>query len=423
MNLSMQEENALYSYIMLETYHILEKYHTRKREDNEDKYYLELAKFYQMVEHHSIHKKEELLHWARERFRYPFLNLLLEKLCYHFLNPMMVGTVELDYTDYFMYQNLDSMIDFLYLQLEELKNSTTSNKKLSPIKKETTDSLVCEILKELDPTLKWLNLYYQAKKKKQIFYRDEHTEEEVELFFQSSKVSYIHLKDSNFCTLIGNTPYIYLNRTNTINDVSTTIHELIHFIDASNHLNYINRSSLNEFPSIFYELYSLFFLYQHGYRKEEIEQINENRLSSTFHTIENNIILLSYLKIYFQYSDITEEIDTELTSEILKTMDHNFAFDLEKIVQSKCDQAIEFMTLFPFEFFESYPYVIGNYLAHQAMKKLSTDFLMQMKDCTEHLSKIDPYNAFQMVGCDMEALGLEPINSKKKVYHKKNATF
>ena len=103
--------------------------------------------------------------------------------------------------------------------------------------------------------------------------------------------------------------FLFLKYNGDISDVVLTIHELIHYIS----FEYDNvREALpmvREFPSIFYELYSLYYLSTLGYDKEIIKGINNNRLFDIYSSIDESKDINDYLNIYINDGKIIDYIN------------------------------------------------------------------------------------------------------------------
>ena len=122
------------------------------------------------------------------------------------------------------------------------------------------DKYICEILKKIDPTFEWLKAYEIAKKDGKIIYLNKLDNKQLEEL--KNKLNILSI-DNNCIILNDCTCYLALTYNNTLQDVINTIHELIHYIIETNKVEV--PKMLSEFFSIFYELYTIYYLKQQDF--------------------------------------------------------------------------------------------------------------------------------------------------------------
>lgn len=372
----------------------------------------------------SSQNPEKLYEWLKEKARYPLLNELIKLTLLRLIRPLQtLSNTTVDITDYFIIDNLKQLIQIMddMTAIWETMNSEKSTP-LSKITKQEMNNLIIEILIEIDPSLHWKHLYQKALQTKKIIFLNELSEEEKQIILKKTD------NDENLCIHDdqGN-PYIIVNLTGTIKDVYILLHEFIHYISFYKNRNKKIPRTLLEFPSIFYELYTLSFLERKGYSKAEIDSMNTHRIENTVNLSINITVLCYYISIFLDNSEITEEEDIRAKKISIQQVASNISRDvkdsLEEInldlsnaqetAHASCDECIQQLILYPEYFYKFYPYIIGNYLAIQTMK-LKEDILTKMKQITENLASINPAIVFKMVGYNLE--NLEEKKEKKTLH-------
>ena len=365
--------------------------------------------------------RNKLYEWAKEKSRNDLLNELI-KIQINRLNEKeeLCGVI-FDNRDIFLGNNLYSLICILQKNLSPLSSHLDTNQqKLTKISPEERENNIKEILSEIDPTLDWLQIYYQAKTNNKIIYLNELTEFEKKQLFNKLELESFMPNDNACLNDQNGEPLILLKLTNNLKDIPTIIHELSHYITKIKNPTMKTQSTLKEFSSIFYELYSLDFLKRKGYKESDIIAINNMRTKNTKELLIRNELIFKYIKMYLKNSNITEEDDIkrdQLLKKILKLrISEEDKEELEKgipsfwnskiYVHKECDSCIEDLLLQPYCMYKDYPYLIGYYLATNGMKALKKDpnLLYKIKYYTDNSSLIDPLEIFIKVGCDIETL-------------------
>lgn len=194
--------------------------------------------------------------------------------------------------------------------------------KIPTITDEEFKQLVVGALNYIDSTNKLLEEYKQADKEGRIVLKPA---EEGKA--SNSNCFNIVESDYYFKEEIKVTGYgIELYKKNTIEDVSTFLHEFGHYHYRTNNLSVKNHNEIfSECPSIYYELKTLEFLETMGYSKKEILAIKKMRL-------ENNvlIIMLTLPNIYCLCQNTNkapEECESEQIKEYINYFIDNYIDD------------------------------------------------------------------------------------------------
>ena len=70
--------------------------------------------------------------------------------------------------------------------------------------------------------------------------------------------------------------------------------------------------------------------------------------------------------------------------------------------------------LYPDNLEESSAYVIGNFLALYANLNINDNILSLVKDYTERMANVDPYELFIGINLPVEELGIRDVKGKRK---------
>ena len=275
-------------------------------------------------------------------------------------------------------------------------------KNLTKLTEEEINSYICEILKEVDPSLEWLNIYLKAKKEGKIININNYSKEELEKIRIKLKLDKIP-SDSNCVIIDDENYYLFLKLNNTLHDVISIIHELIHFIIVEYNIDL--PPILSEFFSIFYEIYTLSYLQKQGFDINElfaiyqkIRIIDLSLISLTFTPLYN------YLEVLVKKRKISINEDIKYYEDVLEWLKRINQLPIKNnetqpidLAYMKCDKYINF--LLDDEFYDLYPYVVGSVLAFEAMKKCNKDLLNKIRSFINPTSIIDPYEVFSVSGC------------------------
>ena len=354
-----------------------------------------------------INKEDDrsiLFNWMKEKCRYQLLDELMVHMFNRFINIEDNGV---DNRDEFFINNIDMMEKIMGTGNYDMK---MDDKNISELSKDKVITLVKEILLEIDPSSEWLRIYEEAIDKNKIIYLNELDKKGIIDLKKELVVDSLKYIDNSCLTLKNGEKYIFLNYKGDISDISTTIHEFTHYVSKYNH-NEKESPILREFPAIFFELYALEYLKEIGYDETDIILVNQHRIADTYMAIMESRLFIYYLKTIMNNGVINEEIDRELIRD---------KYYLFNDVRKNCDNCIRDLIINPYAFFEIYPYVIGNYLADNAIIKLKDDrqLLGFIKYMNDNLYRINPYDVFNILGCG--DVDLVNTNEEKQKVKKRN---
>ena len=330
---------------------------------------------------------------------------LHDKCCYEVLSDLLwLMVTKLKDSDYykdeFMFYNFPVIMDMMNEFLIDCQvDEKYVVKNLTKLTEEEINRYICEILKEIDPSLEWLNIYLKAKNEGKIIYINNYSNEELDKLRIELKLDKIP-SGSNCVVIDDETYYLFLTLNSTLYDIISTIHELIHFIITDNNIDL--PPILSEFFSIFYEIYAVSYLHKQGFDINElftiyqkIRIIDLSLISLTFTPLYN------YLEVLTKKRKVSLDDDIKYYEERLKSLKriNKLLIDL---AFEKCDKYIEF--LLDDDFYSLYPYVIGSRLAFEAMKKYDKNLLNKIRGFVNPTSIVDPYEVFSICGCTEEDL-------------------
>ena len=351
---------------------------------------------------------EELEKWLHDKCSYDVLSDLL-----------WVMLIKLkDYEDKFMFYNFPVMIDLMYDFLESCKIDNQYNvKDFTKLTDEQIDKYICEILKKIDPTYDWLGIYETAKNDGKVLYLNNFNKEQLEEL--RTKLSLEEILVGNNCIALndGNC-YLALTYNNTVQDIINTIHELIHYIVKTNKVE--TPPILSEFFSIFYELYTIYYLKEQGFSINELFTIYQK-----IRIADLALISLTFKPLYHYFTllaknrKISINDDLKHYEELLESLKKvgkipNKYKNMQPIdlAYKKCDEYIKF--LLDEEFYKMYPYIIGSYLTFEAFQKFNDKMLNNIRSFISTSGTIDPYDVFEIIGCDVENLELVRVGEETK---------
>ena len=337
----------------------------------------EINKYYYLEKGYSLDVNNEeqliiLFKFVRDNVRYQ----LLDELMVHVYSRLLNKEEIVDYRDKFFANNLFQMREIMDYEQEYIEDNIGDFSGYIPeISKEETIAHVKNILKEIDPSGEWLNIYNKAIDDDKIIYLNELSDVEEEIVKKKLGLkSFGEMINSCFCS--ENEMYILLTYNNNLDDVTTTVHEIIHYISMVKSNGKQPRIILREMPSMFFELYALNYLRKLGYPDYILASINDDRLKNMNDFIKDVINMTDYL--------IELVVDGQISP---NGEDH------------KCDNSTYELINNPYIYHRSYPYIIGNFLATEGMEKAMyyPEFVADIKKVTERLSTVNPYDVFKMV--------------------------
>ncbi len=373
-------------------------------------------------------KRVKLYRWTQEKARYPLLNTLISSS----LAQIYLEDEKYRPTDYFLITNVEPIFKFIGSELSRFFTANEYPKIILPkMNREKIHALVFEFLKEIDPTLTFVNRYREALNNGRLM--DYHAlPKEVKEQLKDNEDSNGNV---NLTAYTNHGAHMVVSYTNTIEDFETIVHELFHYFYAEQHEQF-PPYTLNEFYPIFYEMLSSSFLVHKGYPIEVIQTLKNQRTANTFALIKYFSPLFRYIKFFFELSgNITEKADIYSLNEGYKETVSNLTLDMQRQMHShlpsffdaktfaheNCDNAIESLITNHKEWIKLYSYIIGDYLSFLGNNRAQKDFSIveKINQCLLEGPSLDPYKVFKIVGCPTEEYDILPISDEiKKVIQK-----
>lgn len=370
--------------------------------------------------------QDKLYDWVQERNRFELLNALIHRL----LMDLLYGNEETEYNpnkkDLFLFTNIKPLMKMAAQHAFYCyTNRGSEDETLSSISKDETLRFVREILRKINP--EWENLFNKVLEDNTLIFLDEMTPEEKNKFFKDSDIT----EDAeSFVVKINGKCIIAITKKNNIYDVSSIIHELVHYIIGIQEDRNMPRTLL-EFFSIFYETYAAYSLMEYGFSKEEIEFHNRLRSRNTNELIFYTLPLFNYLIIFLEEGKITEEqmVQKEIKSIVdsLEVMpDDVKEYILTKTPEilngrmnayARCDSYIDTILSNPNLVFKLYPYIIGHFLSTKLFARMAEDpsciesVLTTMRLLVEGKINTDVYDVFTLCGIDNEKEDIKRVSS------------
>lgn len=364
---------------------------------------------------------ENIFRWLGDNCRYKVLDELLLRLYNRFINIERTSSGEFDNRDLFFVNNIKEMKRLMEEEEEyaySMIQATEYDHKTKMDKWQVIDT-VRDILREIDSSSEWVEIYDQALQGN-IIYLNELSDEEKERFVREHDFSIDFNTVKNCCIFGGD--LILLTYNGDISDVGKTVHEIIHYISNKSVNDNKGKIIFRELPSIFYEMYALDYLVKLGYDEKEINELKLIRLMDTFYSCIDAIPLVNYLAIMINKGNITEDDVFNECVEYEKQCQMDMSLDeikLESII--RCDKCIDELTRDMYVIFKHYPYIIGTYLAFKCLDKVDKDELLMtfMKYLTEHIDTICEEDVFRYILDGKIDLYEEEQGKKKRRKRKK----
>lgn len=364
--------------------------------------------------------KKFIYEWLRRKVGYDLLNIMLEQSVDY-----LTGNYQNKHS-YFVLDNLQSISDVIKLQIKDsLLDINKQMVSASLVDKNKTEELFVSFLKHIDPSLEWLNLYYDAKSNGNIIYLDELTDKEKQETLKKFEMD--EFKDINGCVHINGNQYIWLTRVNTTEDFISLLHEFIHYIvDLKNNSRDIPHV-LVEFPSIFYELYSHKFLLEQGFSEEELNLLKAKRMNNSLYGASSITEIFEVIKMFLKNGEITERmlvdkhnksinnaktilLDNTVNKVFKKNNENLTHYQIETKVWENITEKIIKKLKYAYVW---YPYIVGTYFSNRALENLDAYSLIKMKYITENFSLLNVYDALTILNIDLDKLGIIPISYGK----------
>lgn len=227
---------------------------------------------------------------------------------------------------------------------------------------------------------------------------------------------------------------ISINASGSIDYFIIAVHEFIHSISSNKNAK---KSSLEEFPSIFYEKLAALYLINLGIDASLVKNIAGFRSKNNFH----NFTKLSHLIFdFYQYKDfgavtfdnkLQEIKDDDMSLDLLKKITNlqktnpdkeidqilkeyeyipkNIEYYKKKITENIFDNITIFFNEWP-HYLEAYLYIINSYIADCLLTDITNEHLNKMIYITNNIHKFTPNSM-------LEYLNLPSIFSSQKSSH------
>lgn len=354
-------------------------------------------------------EKEKIFKWLNKKERYNLINMLLED---EYQNMLELESIE---HDNYLRTHLEEILELSELDMtERFKYQKDKKVSLSKLTKKELDNLCIEFFIQIDPSLKWLKIYNKLKENNNILYGEEFPD-------PCSKWGCVETTDD---------VYIYAPLEYDISDFMYFIHEFVHCITLMHkEKGECVPSSIQEFPSIFFERLATSFLRKKGYSDEDVTAIEEQRIKATISNRTDISPSLRYLidyltkgKIIYEQEKekmdrIREAIPDDLPEEMQDLLNALMSTQNEDNVHIKIDAENAFLIEHPNCIFEEYPYIVGYELADATMYKADENqtIIYTMLLITENLTK-ETYASV----CTKLGFGTSSSKENKKYTKQKN---
>jgi hypothetical protein len=207
-----------------------------------------------------------------------------------------------------------------------------------------------------------------------------------------------------------NDVYLEIKDTGTIEDFFTLSHEFMHYV-----INTYNRKSiplaLEEFPSIFFETYSIEFLKRKGYKEDKLEVLHDFRY--------NDMKEKSFGMLNFLIADIIDkskgkEVDDKRLREYITVLNKIISkrnednelyiepYDIDEYIKKDIDDRTKSYFVGLIEYVEAFRYPISAYLAFKTYDNISEN-----KDLIEQVVNYMLYATNPTFKETIETFGIE----------------
>ena len=332
--------------------------------------------------------EEKIFQWLQDVSRWDTYNYLLN---------ITSNFLKTDDDEFFKRMNYIISLWFESI-IEHNKNNNTSRKEYQKISDKEFDALFYEFLSYINAPDEWIRIYNNLKAEKLIMLEKENvSEHDNSMCFQDS--------DGIFKILISN--------GDNLRGFCNFVHEFIHYVSRQNGLS-IEKTSISEFPSIFFEKIAAEFLEEKGYSCETVNQILNDRDNSNY-SLSTSILLplFSDLTRYINHGKISKkdkmvfyqnQIDSinrarrkmlEILTNAGEEIKDPSAFeqvevDIEKGVDDECDSLIDAFIKEGLLVISGYQYLLDSYLVEQVLSKRNNNktIMSRMIDVTNNLGTI-----------------------------------
>lgn len=330
---------------------------------------------------------KELIERIKDKYRFKAYNYVLNNIvnylkeCGYFEPENMLeicGNIHFDMRELTIRKIIDP---------EEMEKRLKGLPKLNKIK---LDKYFKEFLLEINPDGTLLTIYKDALKK--------------------GKIKFNKKYNSSYCVMKDNDVYLEVKDTGTIEDFFTLSHEFMHYV-----INTYNRKSiplaLEEFPSIFFETYSIEFLKRKGYKEDKLEVLHDFRY--------NDMKEKSFGMLNFLIADIIDkskgkEVDDKRLREYITVLNKIISkrnednelyiepYDIDEYIKKDIDDRTKSYFVGLIEYVEAFRYPISAYLAFKTYDNISEN-----KDLIEQVVNYMLYATNPTFKETIETFGIE----------------
>lgn len=361
-------------------------------------------------------KKEttKILNWLQAETRFDAYNYLLK-----------ITTDYLMQNDFDFLENISGITNMMLTQSlnNVFEQQPETEIELPTITIQEFDNLFNEFLVYINAPKSWKQAYDELKASDRISF-----EKQVE----DLETSMCYRDDNDFLKILVSTD-------GTIKCFCSFVHEFMHYIPMQDSVT-LTQFSISEFPSIFFEKVSAQFLRDKGYKQDVVDRVVRDRN-------KNNIEI--YTGIFSLFSDISTFINggpisrdkkilfwennfraiQETREKLTKLVEENgeqvdigfleaFKIDIPKEIDKECDSLIDSFIQNGLLVINGYQYLLGTYLAEEALKKSADDtsIMPRMLNVTDNLVNMnlkDILTEFNIQGIIDDTKEKGNIKSKK----------
>lgn len=365
---------------------------------------------------------EDAYTWLNRKYCVNLLNELLENELSHLSKINKIDERHYDYQTLFTYTNLLPLMNIMKEEIVTITNTVrtlakTHQKKVpyQKLTEEQIESYIIAILNEIDKSLTLSTKFLEAKKNNffiDLQPGDEKKKKALHEYFELSNLDYgwhyINTKKHEA---------IITEKTNTIKDVSSYLHEFAHYLIKDKYQSNITNNLLVEYPPLTFELFALDYLHKIGYNEDELINLYSRRAFNTLECSRNSQGIFTMLINYQQGNKIQIEAITKELSEVQKLIDNQLSAEQKRILLEKdpdyfdnLKRTCEFINNYIDElidkengFSNCYPYVVGQFLAEQTVNKLNNtkDINDKFLKWTQNITIINPYDIIKDLDLDI----------------------
>ena len=360
--------------------------------------------------------KDKLYKLVNDLFKYELLNDNLETTFEDFVKSEK---------DNYIVKNIDKIIEIIENQFDDVKELDTYEKREMPyLSKENLNKYFIDFLNFVDDSGEYAQIYEELKNSGRLFFLDEDERKEKLL---KALGTYDKNYENFFWKGEHNGGFVFITRHDNIDDFKALAHEFIHYVTYFKNNDDRCSNLLLEFPPMFYEMLATNYLLNKGYKQEDVISTTMNRFKYIYDESSYMANINSYLKLFLNKNDrITEKDDINMRKVQLDNYKNKIGEDKykrfidnsedeitpEALASSFCDYANFYISINPCILSNTYPYIIGNYLACKYIRKAYRDreVLKEMKDITVNLPNISAEDIFNDIDKEIRKNKIKKIS-------------